>query len=108
MQGGGGSRSTGKSRALDINVIQNSERSERDSGSDQCRELPVSLDRSRNKFGMTLAEPTAERYPQSDPGGNLTKEVSTKAVKSSSLRADECRRGNPGTECHPQGLNMTF
>ena len=36
MQGGGGSRSTGKSRALDTDVILNSERSERDSGSDQC------------------------------------------------------------------------
>ena len=36
MQGGGGSRSTGKSRALDPKVILNSERSERDSGSDQC------------------------------------------------------------------------
>ena len=34
--GGGGSRSTGKTRALDPNVILNSERSERDSGSDQC------------------------------------------------------------------------
>ena len=51
--GGGGSRSTGKSCTLGINVIQNSERSERDSGSDKCSELPVSLDRSRNKFGMT-------------------------------------------------------
>ena len=34
--GGGGSRSTGKTRALDPNVILNRERSERASGSDQC------------------------------------------------------------------------
>ena len=43
----------------------------------------------------TIEESAAERHPQSDPSGNLTKEVSTKAVKYPSLRADECRRGNP-------------
>ena len=64
------------------------------------------LARSRTKFGMTPAEPTAERHPQSDTSGNLTKEVlvpsdcttkevSVKAEKYLSLRADECRRGNP-------------
>ena len=56
MQGGGGSCSTGKSRALDTNVILNSERSERDSGSDQCWKLPVTLVRFRIKFGMTLKD----------------------------------------------------
>ena len=67
--GGGGSRSTGKSRALDTNVILNSERTEAQSenvkqnrhaelvsASIQRCELPVSLDRSRNKFGMTLKD----------------------------------------------------
>ena len=34
------------------------ESSKTDSGSDQCRKLPVSLARSRNKFGMTLQKIT--------------------------------------------------
>ncbi len=52
------------------------------------------------QFGMTPAE-AAERHPQSDPSGNLTKEVSTKAEKYLSLRADECRRGNPVKNASP-------
>ena len=71
MQGGGGSRSTGKSRALDPNVILNSERTEAQSenvkqnchaelvsASIQRCVLPVTLARFRNKFGMTLKEMT--------------------------------------------------
>ena len=54
----------------------------------------------------TIEESAAERHPQSDPSGNLTKEVSTKAVKYPSLRADECRRGNPvknaAPSCHSE------
>ena len=54
---------------------------------------------------MTPAE-AAERHPQSDQSGNLTKEVSTKAEKYPSLRADECRRGNPvknaAPSCHSE------
>ena len=71
MQGGGGSRSTGKSRALDPNVILNNERTEAqsenvkqnchaelDSASIQHCVLSVTLARFRNKFGMTLKEMT--------------------------------------------------
>ena len=75
MQGGGGSRSTGKSRALDPNVILNSERSERDSGSDQCCELPVTQDRSRNKFGMTLKKIPSLR------GENVVNDVAIQATE---------------------------
>ena len=70
MQGEGGSRSTGKSRTLDTNVMLNRERAEAqsenvkqnchaelDSGSVQHCVLPVTPDRFRNKFGMTPAEP---------------------------------------------------
>ena len=69
LSGGGGSCSTGKSRALGTNVILNSERSEAQSenvksichaelvsASVPCCALPVSLDRFRNEFGMTLKE----------------------------------------------------
>ena len=69
LSGGGGSCSTAKSRALGTNVILNSERSEAQSenvksichaelvsASVLCRELPVSLDRFRNEFGMTPTE----------------------------------------------------
>ena len=40
-------------------------------------------------------ESVIERYPRRNPGDCTTKEVSVKDVKYSSLRADECRRGNP-------------
>ena len=59
-------------------------------------------------FNAKGGEPAeaAERHPQSDPSGNLTKEVlvpddwttrkvSVEDAKCLSLRADECRRGNP-------------
>ena len=67
----------------------------------------------KNTFNKSIqndrpTESVIERYPRLNPGDCTTKEVSVKDVKYSSLRADECRRGNPGTECHPQGLNMTF
>ena len=63
------------------------------------------------------AEPTAERYPRLNPSKNLakhvldpcdctTKNLSGKAVKYPSLRADECRRGNPvknaALSCHSE------
>ena len=63
------------------------------------------------------AEPTAERYPRLNPTKNLakhvlapcdctTKNLSGKAVKYPSLRADECRRGNPvkntALSCHSE------
>ena len=58
--------------------------------------------RSLAQFGMTLAEPVL----QLAPSDCTTKEVSVKAEKYLSLRADECRRGNPvknvAPSCHPE------
>ena len=53
----------------------------------------------------TVSESVPE-YEQVSNIGQTLKRVQGDNI--SSLRADECRRGNPGTECHPQGLNMTF
>ena len=64
MQGGGGSRSTGKSRVLDPNVILNSERSERDSGSIKRCIIPVTPDRFRNGLAR-LAENVPTCYQHS-------------------------------------------
>ena len=76
LSGGGGSRSTGKSRALDTNVILNSERSERDSGSVQRYELVSNV-------GQTLNQVQGDKNMQC-VGKCLP-----------SLRADGSRRGNP-------------
>ncbi len=62
--GGGGSRSTGKSRVLDPNVILNSERSERDSGSIKRCIIPVTPDRFRNGLAR-LAENVPTCYQHS-------------------------------------------
>ena len=53
--------------------------------------------RSLAQFGMTPAEPV----PQLNPCDCTTKEVSVTAEKYSSLRADECRRGNPVKNAAP-------
>ena len=76
LSGGGGSRSTGKSRALDTNVILNSERSERDSGSVQRYELVSNV-------GQTLNQVQGDKNMQ----------CVRKCLPS--LRADGSRRGNP-------------
>ena len=66
MQGGGGPLLTD---TIDESKAYNCH-PELDSGSIQRCELPVSLDRFRNKFGMTLAEPVL----QLNPSANSTKD----------------------------------
>ena len=58
-------------------------KSKTDSGSVQQCVLPVTPDRFRNKFGMTLAEPVS----QLNPSDCTTKEVSVKSENYPSLRA---------------------
>ena len=60
MQGGGGSRSTGKSRALDTNVIMNSERTEAQSANvkQNCHAELADLrtvERSENRIASRLS-----------------------------------------------------
>ena len=67
------------------------------SGSVQHCVLPVTPARSRTKFGLTLVAPVL----QLNPCDCTTRKVSVPAVKYPSLRADECRRGNPVKNAAP-------
>ena len=84
--------------------IRNACHAELDSASIQCCELPVTLDRYRNKFGMTLAEAGL----QWNLSKCTTRKVDAKDVTQSSSRGANGRerRGDPiknvASSCHPE------